>query len=585
MDFDVVIRNGTVVDGSGLAPYRADVGIRNGRIARIGRIRDKGREEIDAEGHVVTPGFIDGHTHMDAQLFWDELGTNSCWHGVSTVVMGNCGFTLAPAHPERRELVVRNLERAEDISPAALAAGVEWSWERFGGYLDAVDRAPKAINYAANIGHSALRTWAMGERAFEEQANEDDLAMMEGELREALQAGAIGFTTSRSDQHETSDNRPVASRLASWDEVRRLVNAMGETGAGVFQLTNEPTPPEDPEGAAEYRGRLGSLALEAGVPVTFGVSGAAYGRDMLQLIDDTSAAGGRMFGLSHSRGITVMLSFKTRLPMDVIPEWKEVRSLPQDAQIRALRDPDVRKKLVYAAHHGDYGHPIGAEARKPDYDAMRVFERPIPPTPTVAEVAAQRGMDPVELMIDMAVESNFEQFFAQPLGRQSDDRTADLVEEPPGGHDVLRFGRPRQPDPRLLDPDPPPRPLGPRPAGLLPRGGDPHDHPGPGHGLGVPRPRAAARGPGRRHQRARPRFGGTADADARIRPPRRRPPPRSEGVGLSRHHGRRRGHPALGGADGGTSRAAAAGAAGGGIARAARILPRSIGNHEGRSRV
>jgi N-acyl-D-amino-acid deacylase len=430
VDFDVVIRNGTVVDGSGLAPYRADVGIRNGRIARIGRIRDKGREEIDAEGHVVTPGFIDGHTHMDAQLFWDELGTNSCWHGVSTVVMGNCGFTLAPAHPERRELVVRNLERAEDISPAALAAGVEWSWERFRGYLDAVDQAPKAINYAANIGHSALRTWAMGERAFEEQANEEDLAMMEAELRDALQAGAIGFTTSRSDQHETSDNRPVASRLASWDEVRRLVNAMGETGAGVFQLTNEPTPPEDPEGAAEYRGRLGSLALEAGVPVTFGVSGAAYGRDMLQLIDDTSAAGGRMFGLSHSRGITVMLSFKTRLPMDVIPEWKEVRSLPQDAQIRALRDPDVRKKLVYAAHHGDYGHPIGAEARKPDYDAMRVFERPIPPTPTVAEVAAQRGMDPVELMIDMAVESNFEQFFAQPLGRQSDEELLTLLKNP-----------------------------------------------------------------------------------------------------------------------------------------------------------
>jgi N-acyl-D-amino-acid deacylase len=205
---------------------------------------------------------------------------------------------------------------------------------------------------------------------------------------------------------------------------------MGETGAGVFQLTNEPTPPEDPEDAAEYRGRLGSLALEAGVPVTFGVSGAAYGRDMLQLIDDTSAAGGRMFGLSHSRGITVMLSFKTRLPMDVIPEWKEVRSLPQDAQIRALRDPDVRKKLVYAAHHGDYGHPIGAEARKPDYDAMRVFERPIPPTPTVAEVAAQRGMDPVELMIDMAVESNFEQFFAQPLGRQSDEELLTLLKNP-----------------------------------------------------------------------------------------------------------------------------------------------------------
>jgi N-acyl-D-aspartate/D-glutamate deacylase len=436
VSFDVVIRNGTVVDGSGLAPYRADVGIRDGRIASIGRIQEVGREEIDAEGHIVTPGFIDGHTHMDAQLFWDELGTNSCWHGVSTVVMGNCGFTLAPAHPDRRELVVRNLERAEDISPAALAAGVEWSWERFGGYLDAVDRAPKAINYAANIGHSALRTWAMGERAFEEEANEDDLAAMEGELRDALHAGAIGFTTSRSDQHETSDNRPVASRLASWDEVRRLVGAMGHTGAGVFQLTNEPVSAGDPDGAAEYRGRLGALALEAGVPVTFGVSANPMGRDMLRLIDDTVAGGGRMFGLSHSRGITVMLSFKTRLPFDVLPEWKEVRGLPQDAQIRALRDPDVRKKLVYAAHHGDYGRPIGAEARKPDYDVMRIFERPVPPTPTVAEVAAERGVDPVELIIDLAVESNFEQFFAQPLTRQSDEDLLALLKNP---HAVMTF--------------------------------------------------------------------------------------------------------------------------------------------------
>jgi N-acyl-D-aspartate/D-glutamate deacylase len=431
VEFDLVIRNGTVVDGSGLAPYRADVGVRDGRIARIGRIRDRGREEIDADGHAVTPGFIDGHTHMDAQVFWDRLGTCSCWHGVSTVVMGNCGFTLAPSKPDQRELVVRNLERAEDIAPAALAAGVEWSWETFRGYLDAVDRAPKAINYAANIGHSALRTWAMGPRAFDEQATDDDLALMEAELRDALHAGAIGFTTSRSDQHETSDNRPVASRLASWEEVRRLVGVMGETGAGVFQLTNEPagTGP-DGDAGAEYRARLGALALEAGVPVTFGVSATASGRALLRLIDDTVAAGGRMFGLSHSRGITVMLSFKTRLPFDVLPEWREVRGVPVPEQQRLLRDPDVRKRLIYAAHHGDFGRPIGAEARRPDYDLMRVFERPVPPNPTVAELAAERGVDPVELMIDLALETDFEQFFSQPVTRQGYDDLLAILRYP-----------------------------------------------------------------------------------------------------------------------------------------------------------
>ena len=215
MSFDLVVRGGTVIDGSGLGSFRADIGVVGDRIAAVGRIAARGREEIDAEGHVVTPGFIDGHTHLDAQLFWDPHGVNSCWHGVTTVVMGNCGFTLAPVRSDERALVVRNLERAEDIDPAALAAGIDWGWQTFPEYLDAVDRTPKAIHYAANIGHSALRTWAMGERAFEEPANDNDLTRMSNQLEAALRAGAIGFTTSRTEHHETSDDRPVASRLAA----------------------------------------------------------------------------------------------------------------------------------------------------------------------------------------------------------------------------------------------------------------------------------------------------------------------------------------------------------------------------------
>ncbi len=176
MPYDLVIRNGTVVDGSGLGSYRADVGVVGDRIALVGPIGEPGNQEIDAEGHVVTPGFIDGHTHLDAQVFWDASGSSSCWHGVTSVVMGNCGFTLAPVRPDQRALVVRNLERAEDIDPAALAAGIEWNFESFPEYLDAVDRLEKGINFAAQVGHSALRTWAMGERAFEEEATDDDLA-------------------------------------------------------------------------------------------------------------------------------------------------------------------------------------------------------------------------------------------------------------------------------------------------------------------------------------------------------------------------------------------------------------------------
>jgi N-acyl-D-aspartate/D-glutamate deacylase len=237
--YDLVIRGGVVVDGSGGPRYRADVGVLHGRISRIGIIREKGREEIDAEDHVVSPGFIDGHTHMDAQVAWDPLGTSSCWHGVTSVVMGNCGFTLAPARADERHLVVRNLERAEDISAEAMAEGITWTWETYPEYLDALDRLPKGINYAGYVGHSALRTWAMGERAFEEQATPDDMAEMARQLRDALRAGAVGFTTSRTMNHLTADNRPVASRLASWGEVVALVEVMADAGGGIFEIANE----------------------------------------------------------------------------------------------------------------------------------------------------------------------------------------------------------------------------------------------------------------------------------------------------------------------------------------------------------
>jgi N-acyl-D-aspartate/D-glutamate deacylase len=409
VSFDVVIRNGNIIDGTGLAPYRADVGVRDGKIAVIGRIPDKGeRSDIDADGHVVTPGFIDGHTHMDAQVFWDRLGTNSCWHGVTTVVMGHCGFTLAPAGPDERHLVVRNLERAEDISGVAMAAGIEWTWTTFAEYLDAVDRLPKGINYAANIGHSALRTFAMGERAFTELATEDDLEAMDTELRSALMAGAYGFTTSRTHHHETSDNRPVASRVASWDEVRRLVGVLGDLRAGIFQLVEDPPEPSE-RGARDER--LIRMAVETGTPIAVGATGS--GTRSLELIDATAAAGGRMFGLSHCRGIGTMSSFRTQLPFDSLPEWREVRALPAEEMKRALRDPDVVKRLIWAAHNGKYGRAIGAEARPPDFERMRVLDRPLPPNPTVAEAARARGVDPVELVIQLALETDLDQFFVQ----------------------------------------------------------------------------------------------------------------------------------------------------------------------------
>jgi len=422
MTHDLVIRGGTVVDGSGGPGRHADVAVDGGLISEIGPVSEAGREEIDAEGHAVTPGFVDGHTHMDAQLFWEPLGSSSCWHGVTTVVMGNCGFTLAPARADARSLVVANLERAEDMDAASLAAGIDWEWETFAQYLDAVDRRPKGINYAAQIGHSALRTWAMGERAFEEQASDDDLDVMERELRDALRAGAVGFTTSRSEAHETSDDRAVASRVGSWDEVCRLVAVLGELRIGVFELATALSRGATAEERAAILSAMQELALTSRVPMTFGVSSGIAGRsELLDLIDATVAAGGRMFGQSHSRGISVVMSFLTRLPFDRLPLWSEVRAQSPDEQLRALRDESLRRKLVDEAHHGDYGRSIGAETPAPDYTRMRVYDQPLPPNQSVADAAAARGVDPVELVIDLAIDTELRQLFSQPLTPTDDD--------------------------------------------------------------------------------------------------------------------------------------------------------------------
>ena len=432
MSYDLLIRNGVVVDGSGLPRFRGDVAVRQGRIAAIGHIRSGAAEVIDAEGRVVAPGFVDGHTHMDAQVFWDPLGTCSCWHGVTSVVMGNCGFTLAPCAKPDRHLVMRNLERAEDISASAMEAGIDWTWTTFREFLAAVDGLPKGINYAGYLGHSALRTYAMGERAFEPGASEDHLRAMERELADGIRAGAIGFTTSRSPSHETPDRRPVASRMAEWSEIRRLVGVMGDLGAGIFEIAGERH--DSPEKLREYHVRLRDLAVESGRPMTWGLFSrrAEPGRWRMyaDLLEETAQAGGRIFAQVHSRALSVVLSFRTNLPFDRLPVWKELRALPLAEQTQHLRDPELKRKLVEAASQRADRAPIGAEPRAAAYDSIFLMDTAEGPHRSIAEIARERGVDPVAAMIDLALERDLDRFFLQPIANENQDEALELIKHP-----------------------------------------------------------------------------------------------------------------------------------------------------------
>jgi N-acyl-D-aspartate/D-glutamate deacylase len=439
MALDLVIRGGTIVDGSGAPRYRGDVGVTGGQIVEIGRIRARAERTIDAGGLIVAPGFIDGHTHMDAQVSWDRIGSCSCWHGVTSVIMGNCGFALAPCRPAEREWFARCLTAVEDIPTEAMLAGIDWTWESFPEYLAAVERLPKAINYGAYIGHSALRMYVMGRRALSEKATEDDLARMAAAVREAMQAGAMGFSSSRATTHVTPDDTPVASRIADWSEVDRLVGVMAELNAGIFQIG-----PDTSGGEAQraFLARLKQVAVESGRPVMFGTISSRQGKDpnpwtyQLEYLEDCAASGARMWGQTTTRSINAIFSLKSYLPFDVLDTWKQVRALPLPEQKRRLADPAIRRQLIAEEAgmkpRGDVFQGGGAattDPRKPDYDNLYVMRGVDWNDPTVAQLAAQRGRHPVETMIDLVLE-NDDQVFVQPLVNEHPDHVLGMLRHP-----------------------------------------------------------------------------------------------------------------------------------------------------------
>jgi N-acyl-D-aspartate/D-glutamate deacylase len=439
MSLDTVIRGGTVVDGSGRPRFTGDIGIKDGRIVEIGKVTTAAGRTIDADGLIVSPGFIDGHTHMDAQIAWDPLGSCSCWHGVTSVVMSNCGFALAPCKPADRDWYARCLSAVEDIPTDAMAAGIDWTWETFPEYLATVERLPKAINYGMYIGHSALRMYVMGKRALSETATEQDMAAMAKTVQEALKAGALGFSSSRASTHVTPDDTPVASRIAEWQEIERIMAAMAELDDGIFQVG-----PDIASGERHraFLDRLRGIALKYKRPIMFGVLATRQGDNpnswnyQTQYIDDTVAAGGRMFGQGTTRSINAIFSLKSYLPFDVLPAWRPIRALPVAEQKKRLADPAVRRELVEAEarmkprdNTFQGGGAATTDPRKPDYTNLFALKGVDWDDPTVDQLAKARGQHPVEVMIDLSL-ADENQVYVQPLVNETPDDVLGILKHP-----------------------------------------------------------------------------------------------------------------------------------------------------------
>jgi N-acyl-D-aspartate/D-glutamate deacylase len=353
---DLVIRGGTVVDGTGAAPRVADVAIDGARIATVGTVGGPARETLDARGLLVTPGFVDVHTHYDAQATWDAELAPSSWHGVTTVVLGNCGVGFAPARPDRHEWLVGLMEGVEDIPGAALSAGMRWDWETFPEYLDALARLPRMLDVGAQVPHGALRAYVMGERgAANEPATPDDVAAMARLVREAIESGALGFTTSRTAGHRGVDGRPVPGTFAGEDELRGIGAALAAAGRGVFEVAQAGVGGRtagDPIGAAEAEiAWMARLSAAIARPVSFLLMQTddepEAWRRLLALADDAAGKGANLVPQVASRPFGMLAGHQSRVnPFADRPTYRELARRPFAERIDGLRDPDVRRRIL-----------------------------------------------------------------------------------------------------------------------------------------------------------------------------------------------------------------------------------------------
>ena len=423
MTYDLVIRGGELADGDGGPLRTADVAVTGGRIVAVGAVAGRGREEVDARGKLVTPGFVDIHTHYDGQATWDSRLHPSSWHGVTTAVMGNCGVGFAPVRAQHRNRLVELMEGVEDIPGAALHEGLSWQWEHFADYLDALAQRPRDIDIAAQLPHGALRVYVMGERGARlEAATADDLRQMRQLSAEAVRAGAIGFSSSRSVNHRSITGDPTPSLRAAEDELQAIALGLKDAGRGVLQFISDFTAPS----LAEEFAMFSRLVAASGRPLSFSLAQSYRAPDAWrQLLALTAAANAQGLPITAQvapRPIGVLLGLQgSRNVFFGCAGYREIAHQPLAERVALLRQPALRARVLaeYAQAARDPLVPRAGQFNRifsfgdpPDYEP--------PPERSVAAIARQRGQAPADTAYDLMLEDEGRAFLFAPFANYAD---------------------------------------------------------------------------------------------------------------------------------------------------------------------
>ena len=407
---DLIVQGGTIVDGTGRPRCSGDVAVTDGRISGVGSDLGQARRTLKADGLVVTPGWVDVHTHYDGQASWDPLLAPSLWHGVSTVVMGNCGVGFAPVVPDRREGLMAMMESVEDIPFQALSAGIDWQWETFPEYLDALASIPRTLDIGTQIPHVPLRLYVMGERgANTDLATPEDIAQMAALTRAAIEAGALGFSTSRTMVHATPEGVPIPGTSASPEELLGIGRGIAQTGRGLMEVVTDAVGGKDLDSELSWMHQVAAN----GCPVTFLLAQTNprpnVWRELLQRCETSTRNGARIIPQVFARPVTILFSFQGENPFQYLPAYAPLKDLPHAEKMQALRKPDVRKRLLAEEDTNTAGMSVLYQQAS-TWQMTFPMGQPLNYFPdadnNVAAIAAERGCDPREAVYDLLLEDD-----------------------------------------------------------------------------------------------------------------------------------------------------------------------------------